>query len=133
VHVGEEDPLAATHRLVGGGLDLVLETAGAVEAVELATHLVRPGGRVVLLGIAGEDKSLELPADRMVLGDMALIGSFSYSTSDWTHVVQLLEHGVVDLDPIVTHRFPVSRFEEAFALMDTRDGIVAKVLLEHPS
>ena len=48
--------VAATQRLVGGGLDLVIETAGAVEAVELATRLVRPGGRVVLMGIAGEGR-----------------------------------------------------------------------------
>jgi L-iditol 2-dehydrogenase len=131
VHVDEQDAIAATHGLAGGGLDLVVETAGAVAAVELATRLVRPGGRVVLLGIAGEGRVLELPADRMVFGDMAVIGSFSYSTSDWTRVVGLVRQGLVELDPIVTHRFPADRFEEAFALMDTRDGVVAKVLLEH--
>ena len=47
-------------------------------------------------------------------------------------IASLLEHGLVDLDPIVTHRFPTDRFEEAFALMDNRDGLVAKVVLEHP-
>jgi L-iditol 2-dehydrogenase len=132
VHVGEEDPVAATHRIAGGGLDLVIETAGAVEAVELATRLVRPGGRVVLLGISGEGNTLELPPDRIMLGDMDLIGSCSYPTSTWSRMVRLLEHGLVDLDPIVTHRFPIDRFEDAFALMDNRDGVVAKVVLEHP-
>lgn len=131
VHVADEDPVAATHRLLGGGLDLVIEMAGAAEAVELATRIVRPGGRVVLLGIAGEGKTFELPADRIVFGDMRVIGSFSYSTSAWTRVVRLLEEGLVELDPIVTHRFPASRFEEAFDVMDNRDGVVAKVLLEH--
>ncbi len=131
VHVGEEDPVAATIRHLGSGLDLVLETAGSVAAVELATRLVRPGGRVVLLGIAGEGHVLELPADRMVFGDMAVIGSFSYSTSEWGEVVRLLEQGLLDLDPIVTHRFSAGRYEEAFAQMDDRDGVVAKVLLEH--
>jgi threonine dehydrogenase-like Zn-dependent dehydrogenase len=47
--------------------------------------------------------------------------------------MRVLEQGLVELDPIVTHRFPASRFEDAFGLMDNRDGIVAKVLLEHPS
>jgi len=131
VHVGAEDPVAATQRLAGGALDLVIETAGAVEAVQLATQLVRPGGRVVLLGLAGEGKTLELPADRLTLNDVDVIGSCSYPTSTWSRMVRLLEHGLVDLDPIVTHRFPTSRFEDAFALMDDRDGIVAKVILEH--
>ncbi len=131
VHVAKEDPVAATQRLAGGALDLVIETAGAVEAVQLATQLVRPGGRVVLLGIAGEGKTLELPADRIMLSDMDVIGSCSYATSTWSRMVRLLDRGLVDLDRIVTHRFPATRFEDAFALMDAREGIVAKVVLEH--
>jgi 2-desacetyl-2-hydroxyethyl bacteriochlorophyllide A dehydrogenase len=131
VHVGEEDVAAATHGALGGGLDLVIETAGAVEAVDLATRLVRPGGRVSLLGIAGAGRMLEIPADRIMFADMDVIGSCSYPTSAWSSVVRLLEHGLVDLEPIVTHRFPAARFEDAFALMDERQGAVAKVLLEH--
>ena len=55
MHVGETDAVEETKRLVGGGLDVVVETAGAVAAVELATRLV-PGRRIVLLGIAGEGR-----------------------------------------------------------------------------
>lgn len=131
VHVADEDPVAATQRLAEGGLELVIETAGAVAAVELATRLVRPGGRVVLLGIAGQGKTLELPADRIMFGDMDVIGSCSYSTAAWSRVVRLLETQRIELDRIVTHRFAAARFEEAFALMDERSGHVAKVLLEH--
>ena len=131
VHVAEQDAVAAVRHIVGDGLDLVLETAGAVDAIDLATRVVRPGGRVVLLGIAGEGKTLELPADRIMFGDMDVIGSCSYSTAAWSSVVRLLEHGAVDLDSIVTHRFPAQQFGEAFALMEKREGVVAKVVLEH--
>jgi 2-desacetyl-2-hydroxyethyl bacteriochlorophyllide A dehydrogenase len=131
VHVGEIDAVTETRRIAGDGLDLVLETAGAPEAVELATRLVRPGGRVVLLGIAGEGRTVELPTDRIALGDMNVIGSFSYTTAAWSEVVGLLTRGVVDFEPLVTHRFPAARFDEAFRLMDAREGVVAKVLLEH--
>jgi 2-desacetyl-2-hydroxyethyl bacteriochlorophyllide A dehydrogenase len=131
VHVAEQDPVAETHRIVGGGLDLVLETAGAVDAIDLATRVVRPGGRVVLLGIAGEGRKLDLPADRIMFGDMDVIGSCSYSTAAWSGVLRLLEQGVVHLDPIVTHRFPAEQFSEAFALLDERRGAVTKVVLEH--
>ncbi|HEU0335182.1 MAG TPA: alcohol dehydrogenase catalytic domain-containing protein [Gaiellaceae bacterium] len=132
IHVAEQDPVAVTHEHTGGGLDLVIETAGAVDAVELATRLVRPGGRVVLLGIAGEGHMLRLPADRIMFGDMDVIGSCSYTTAVWARVVRLLEEGLVDFAPLVTHRFPAARFEDAFRLLDEREGVVAKVLLEHP-
>jgi 2-desacetyl-2-hydroxyethyl bacteriochlorophyllide A dehydrogenase len=114
-----------------GGLDVVVETAGAVEAVELATRLVRPGGRVVLLGIAGEGKRLELPSDRIVLGDIDVIGSFSYTTAAWAEVMRLLETGRVDFAPLVTHRFPLESFGQAFDLLERPQGTVVKVVLEH--
>jgi len=131
VHVDEEEAIAATQRTLGTGLDLVVETAGAAAAVDLATQLVRPGGRVVLLGIAGAGRMLEIPADRIMFADMDVIGSCSYPTSSWSRVVRLLEHGLVDLEPIVTHRFPAAQFADAFAVLEERQGMVAKVLLEH--
>jgi 2-desacetyl-2-hydroxyethyl bacteriochlorophyllide A dehydrogenase len=112
-------------------LDLVVETAGAPVAVGLATELCRPGGRAILLGIAGEGRALTLPSDLLVGKDMALIGSIAYPAATWSRVVALVSDRVLDLDPIVTHRFPMSDFEEAVRLMDDRHGIVAKIVLEH--
>jgi 2-desacetyl-2-hydroxyethyl bacteriochlorophyllide A dehydrogenase len=123
--------------LVGDGapvqdeLDLVVETAGAPVAVGLATDVCRPGGRAVLLGIAGEGRELTLPSDLLVGKDMTLIGSIAYPAATWSRVVGLLAERVLDLDPIVTHRFAMSDFEEAVRLMDDRRGIVAKIVLEH--
>jgi threonine dehydrogenase-like Zn-dependent dehydrogenase len=131
VNVSGEDAETATGKLVSGGLDVVVETAGAVPAVELSTRLAREGGRVVLLGIAGRDQELALPADRIALRDLSILGSVGYTTAAWAQMVAVLGARLVDLDPIVTHRFPLERFEDAFALMDAREGVVAKILLEH--
>jgi 2-desacetyl-2-hydroxyethyl bacteriochlorophyllide A dehydrogenase len=131
VNVAESDAELETRRLVGGGLDVVVETAGAVAAAELATRLVREGGRVVMLGIAGRGQELTLPADRIPLGDLSVLGSVGYTTAAWAKMVGLLRNGLVELDPIVTHRFPLEEYEEAFALMDDRRGVVARIVLEH--
>jgi len=131
VSVAEVDAEAETRRLAGGGLDVVVETAGAVAAAELSTRLVREGGRIVTLGIAGHGHELTLPADRIALRDLSVFGSVGYRTADWARMVLLLQEQLVDLDPIVTHRFPLERFEDAFALMDDRRGVVAKIVLEH--
>src|SRR5919201_5175886 len=133
VDVSRVDAAEETSRLGGDGLDLVVETAGAVSAVEVATRIVWPGGRVVLLGIAGQGHTLELPADRIVLSDIELIGAFSYTSAAWGRMMRLVEGGLLDLGPIVTHRFPVGEFQEAFGLMDRREGTVTKILREHVS
>lgn len=112
-------------------LDLVVETAGAPAAIELATQLCRPGGRAVLLGIAGQGRTLTLASDLLTGKDMALIGSLAYPASAWSRIVALVSDHVLELDPIVTHRFPIGEFEQAVALMDDRRGIVAKIVLEH--
>ncbi len=133
VNVDEQDAESETRRLVGGGLDVAVETAGAVPAVELATRLAREGGRVVVLGIAGSGQDLVLPADRIPLRDLTVLGSVGYTTAAWAHMVGLLRERLVDLEPIVTHRFPLDRYDEAFALMDERRGVVGRVVLEHAS
>ena len=104
---------------------------GSPSAIALATEICRPGGRAVLLGIAGEGRSLTLPSDLLAGKDMALIGSLAYPAAVWSRVVGLVSDRVLELDPIVTHRFPVAEFQEAIRLMDDRDGIVAKIVLEH--
>jgi 2-desacetyl-2-hydroxyethyl bacteriochlorophyllide A dehydrogenase len=113
-----------------GTFDLVLECAGSAAAVELGTRLAREGGRVVALGIAGEGKRLDLPADRLALRDLELIGSISYTSAVWSHVVSLVSDGLVDLGGIVTRRIPVAQYEDAFALMQSGDG-VGRFVLEH--
>jgi 2-desacetyl-2-hydroxyethyl bacteriochlorophyllide A dehydrogenase len=126
VLAGEGAPAAAE-------LDLVVDTSGAPAAIALAAQVCRPGGRAVLLGIAGEGRSLTLPSDLLTGKDMALIGSLAYPASVWSRVVGLVSDRVLELDQIVTHRFPAAEFQEAVRLMDDRDGIVAKIVLEHPS
>jgi threonine dehydrogenase-like Zn-dependent dehydrogenase len=46
-------------------------------------------------------------------------------------MLSLVGAGLVELDPLVTHQFAAADFQTAFELMDRREGIVGKVVLEH--
>lgn len=132
VNVAEQDPEEATRKILGEGADLMVETAGSPRAVRSALNTVRNGGRVGVLGVAGESARLEIPSDYFVAKDAAVVGAFSYTTSIWSEILRLVNNGLVNFDPIVTHRFAAEDFSKAYELMDNRGTeVIAKIVLEH--
>jgi 2-desacetyl-2-hydroxyethyl bacteriochlorophyllide A dehydrogenase len=120
-----------TASLVADGLDLVIEAAGGVAAIDVATRVVRPGGRVVVLGSAGEGARLDIPADRLMRKDLMVIGNLSYTSASWSNMLDMLVGGNVRMEHLVTHRFPLQDFAGALRLMERPVGRVTKVVLEH--
>jgi L-iditol 2-dehydrogenase len=117
----------------GGRFDLVVEAAGTAGAVERALGLARRGGRVVLLGLAGNGVTARFPIDDVVNNDLRISASFSYTSAAWAEVTALLGSGRVRLAPLVTHRFPLDAYEEAFGVLRESSGPRGKVMLDvHP-
>jgi 2-desacetyl-2-hydroxyethyl bacteriochlorophyllide A dehydrogenase len=114
----------------GGRFDLVVEAAGTAGAVERAFGLARRGGRVVLLGLAGNGVTARLPIDDVVNNDLQISASFSYTSAAWAEVTALLGSGRVRLTPLVTHRFPLDAYEEAFEVLRESSGPRGKVMLD---
>jgi L-iditol 2-dehydrogenase len=124
---------ATSFELPGPGrrrFDLVVEAAGTPQAVRSAIGLARRGGKVVLMGLAGSGVTTPLPIDDVVYNDLQVIASFSYTSAAWAEVAALLESGQVRLGPLITHRFPLGRFADAYQAL--RDGTAprGKVLLD---
>lgn len=114
----------------GGRFDLVVEAAGTAGTVERAFGLARRGGRVVLLGLAGNGVMARLPIDDVVNNDLQISASFSYTSAAWTEVTALLGSGRVRLAPLITHRFPLDAYEEAFEVLTQSPGPRGKVMLD---
>jgi (R,R)-butanediol dehydrogenase/meso-butanediol dehydrogenase/diacetyl reductase len=127
----DEDPVARLHVLSGGrGADVVLEAVGHESAVPLSLELARRGGTVVLMGIAGGGKRPLLEADVFALKDLHVDGVFAYASRDYVQALKLIESGRVDVTPLITHRFPLEDFQQAFDLLTARREPVVKVLLK---
>jgi 2-desacetyl-2-hydroxyethyl bacteriochlorophyllide A dehydrogenase len=106
----------AARRLAGrDGVDLVVETAGTVEAVELSVGqvgFVRPGGRVVLTGLPHSPARIEF--FWVVRREIDIRGSMIYR-DEFGEAVALLAGGRVDVEPLLTHRFPLAAIDAALA------------------
>jgi len=72
-----------------GSFDFVIETAGHPAAVSLAIDLVRPGGRVILVGLPGLPTSIDTAA--LAHEEKRLIGSRAYDLSDWQSMPRRLQ------------------------------------------
>ena len=95
-----------------GEHDLVIETAGAVRlSSSRPGSCARAAASCYSVSPARGAMLASLPADRIPLRDLELIGSVGYTSAAWGRLVALLADRSVDLAPIVTHRFPLEEFE----------------------
>ncbi|MGE5484683.1 MAG: L-threonine 3-dehydrogenase [Ignavibacteriales bacterium] len=110
----------------GLGADVVLEMSGNAEALQAGLSVVRNGGRIALLGIPGGPVTLDLARDVIFKGVtvQGVTGRRLFDT--WYKTSALISH-VVDVSPIITHRFSMDDYELGFKLM--AKGECGKVIL----
>jgi len=128
VLAGTEDPLAAVRALTGGlGADVVMEAVGTPQTFELCTTLVRPGGRLANIGVHGKPATLHLE-DLWIRNVTITTGLVdTYSTPK---LLDMLIAGQLDLGHMVTHRFGLDEFAEAYDVFSdpVRTGALKVVL-----
>jgi threonine 3-dehydrogenase len=112
----------------GEGADVVCEMSGVASALHQAFRAVRLGGRVQLLGIPKGDVPVDFANEIIFKGITVygVIGRKMYET--WHQMRRFLTAGVFDPRPVITHRFPLARIDEALATI--RSGDAGKVILE---
>lgn len=93
----------------------VFDATGSPGCVRLATDLVRPTGRIVLVGWS--HGPVEVDTVSLMRKEAELVGSRN-STGAFPAVLRLLEDGVVDADTMITHRMPFEQAPRALELLD---------------
>lgn len=124
-----QDVVAAVREETGGeGADVVCEMSGVPAALRHALAAVRLGGRVHLLGIPKGEVPVNLATDVIFKGITVygVIGRKMYET--WHQMRRFLATGVFDPRPVITHRFPLARIDDALTAI--RSGDAGKVILE---
>jgi len=122
------DPVAAVNEATEGhGAEVVLEMSGVPRAIDQATRMLGPGGRLALLGLPPGPVELDL-TDQVIFKEARIFGVTGRELfRTWQQTTTLLATGMVDPRPVITHSFPLDRFEEAFDV--TRSGRSGKVIL----
>jgi threonine dehydrogenase-like Zn-dependent dehydrogenase len=123
--------------MLDGGVDVVYDTVCAPATVEVGLRITRSRGTLVALGVEPPRRFEWTP---LYFKELALVGSNAFGFEDWDgrrrHALEwyldFAASGLVDATPIITHRFPLSRYREAFlACYDQSRSGAVKVLFEY--
>jgi threonine 3-dehydrogenase len=111
----------------GEGVDVLLEMSGAPSAIDQGFKSLKPGGEAALLGVAG--KPIPFDWDHDLVFKAATVHGISGRRlwQTWYQARGLVYSGAVDLSPMVTHRFSMADFGQAFATMAS--GESGKVMM----
>lgn len=128
------DAVDAVRALTGGrGADDVIECTGRPPALDLAYEMLRPGGSVVVVGIAGFGEKMSIPASSLPNTQKRVIGS-NYGGGiphqDIPRILALYRSGRLDLDSQIGKRIPLEQINEAFEWL--REGVLARSVIEFP-
>jgi threonine dehydrogenase-like Zn-dependent dehydrogenase len=114
--------------LTGGrGADVAVEAVGTLAGFETARSLVRRGGRVVLLGVHG-DEHLDVPLGAYWLRRLAvLFAGVCPVQALWDRSMAAVRSGEVRIEPLISHRLSLEDAALGYELFDRRQA--TKVVL----
>ncbi len=112
INNGREDPLEIVHSLTDGmGVDVAIEAVGTEPTFELATQLIRPGGRVANVGVHGGPACLHL--ETLWTRDVTITTGL-VDTSSVPVLSRLMSTHQIDAAHFVTHRFNLNEMISAY-------------------
>lgn len=105
-----------------GGADVVLEVAGAGDTFRLAWECARSNAVVTVVALYDNPQILPLPD---MYGKNLTFKTGGVDGCDCAEILRLIEAGKIDTTPLITHRFPLTKIEEAYRVFENRlDGVI---------
>ncbi len=126
--------IAVIHDLTGGrGADIVFEAIGVPAVQEMALETVRPGGMLVLVGIAPMGTTTNFPGAILARQEKRVVGSYygsAHPRRDFGMILDLYVAGRLKLDELISREYALEEINEAYAAMLT--GEIARGLIVFP-
>jgi L-iditol 2-dehydrogenase len=122
------DAVRAVRDATGGlGAEVAMECSGAPEAIGQCARLLRTGGRVSVIGIPLKDA--QIPLQRIVLDEIEIVGVRA-AAGEMPQAIALVAAGRIRLKNLITHRFALENFADAYRTFTERVGGALKVIVQ---
>jgi S-(hydroxymethyl)glutathione dehydrogenase/alcohol dehydrogenase len=124
------DAVKTLRQLTRLGPDYVFDSVGAAVTISQALQAIRPGGTAVIAGLHAALTEVPIPAASLILQNKSLLGSFYGSGRpqiDLPKLVNLYRAGRLQLDQLISQRYPLEELPQAFHDMEA--GHVARGII----
>ncbi len=109
------------------GLDVVFECAGQQETINQAVELLKPGGKLVLIGIPRTD-TINLPVHKIRRKEINII-NVRRQNHCTQPAVDMIAEGKINVDFMITHRFKLEQAKDALDLVsEYKQGVVKAIV-----
>ena len=122
VHLTEDDPRTAVKAATGGrGVDAAIDAVGHQDALELAARVTRKAGTVAAIGVYAE----RIPVHMGIVWIKALTLKTGHANviGHVDRVLAMMDAGVLDPSPLVTHHMSLADAPDAYAVYDRREAL----------
>ncbi len=127
---GEETIQKVREATEGRGADVIIESTGAMTSLADAITMARFGGRLLLFGIITATEGA-LPFYQLYFKELALINARVAKSEDYPDSIDLVQRGVVRLEPLVSNVMPFAELKTAIGMLASNSGQRMKIILEH--
>lgn len=125
-----EDPAARIQLMTQGGADLAIECVGRPDTVAAGVRSLRPGGRLVVVGVGMEPPRIDLPQALFCVCELSVAGSFASHPEDLAEVLRLEAQGALGIEASISHRLPLERVADGLEMLRTKTGDPQRIVVE---
>ncbi|VFJ15410.1 alcohol dehydrogenase catalytic domain-containing protein [Candidatus Nitrosocosmicus franklandus] len=96
------------------GVDKSIICTSSKSAFINSLEITRRGGTISLFGVPPKDKGYDIDLNKIYSKELKIIPSYATSEKEIHQVIRLMENDIINLEPLITHKFSLAESEKAF-------------------
>ena len=110
------------------GFQVGFEVAGVEPSIRSLMECIEKGSTIVVVAVFEKDPALSM----FYLGEheLTLVGTMMYRHEDYLETVKMISEGKINLEPLISNRFPFEQYAEAYRFIDENRMTAMKVMIE---
>lgn len=123
-------PLAEAVKDIFGeeGYQAAFEVAGVESSIQSLMATIEKGGDIVIVAVFAKDPVINM--EHLGEHELNLVGTLMYKHEDYLEAVEQVHKGTINLNPLITERFPLEQFYDAYRFIDAHREESMKVMMD---